>query len=240
MERGIGGRVIRLHDLANFSLLGFLLLSSSRGIAIEMKIYTRTGDSGTTGLFGGPRVAKDDHRIEAYGTVDELNAAIGCVRATIATSAMPTDGDSSQGAVAEKLGRLDQHLERVQQELFSIGAELASPDPDQFQLRVISEKHIESLEQWIDEAEADLQPLKQFILPGGSMPAAQLHLARCVCRRAERRVVSLADAVEAEAPIGASLIIYLNRLSDYLFVASRWANAIVGVPDHPWQKPTID
>lgn len=233
--RGIGGWVVGLHDQQKIKVTE--TVATNRGTTIEMKIYTRTGDSGTTGLFGGPRVAKDDHRIEAYGTVDELNAAIGCVRATIAECTNHREGESDDSATLAKLQRLDEHLERVQQELFSIGAELASPDPDQFQLRVISETHIQTLEKWIDEAEADLTPLKQFILPGGSLPAAQLHLARCVCRRAERRVVSLADAVESEAPIGAALIVYLNRLSDYLFVASRWANRMLDVADQPWQKP---
>lgn len=212
-----------------------------------MKIYTRTGDSGTTGLFGGPRVAKDDHRIEAYGTVDELNASLGLVRSTLAADASmraanaPDDSgnatDAGSVSVADRLGRLDDHLQTVQHELFSIGAELASPDPDEFQLRVIGQAHIDRLESWIDEAESDLTPLKQFILPGGTSLAAHLHLARAICRRAERRVITLADSVESEAPIGQPVIVYLNRLSDYLFVASRWANWMLGQTDHPWIKP---
>ena len=202
-----------------------------------MKIYTRTGDSGTTGLFGGPRVAKDDHRIEAYGTVDELNAALGIVRASIETVLATPEAIQDSESNQPRLRRLDDHLETVQHELFSIGAELASPNPDEFNLRVIGDVHVKKLESWIDEAESDLAPLKQFILPGGSHTAAQLHLSRAICRRAERRVISLADSVESEAAIGQSLIIYLNRLSDYLFVASRWANWMLQRDDQIWIKP---
>ncbi|SMP39430.1 ATP:cob(I)alamin adenosyltransferase [Neorhodopirellula lusitana] len=205
-----------------------------------MKIYTRTGDSGTTGLFGGPRVAKDDTRIETYGTVDELNAIFGCVRSSIAeatASNQLADGDSS---TAEKiLGALDAQIVQIQHELFSIGAELASPHPDQFDLRVIGDAHIVRMESWIDDAEARLPPLKQFILPGGSAVASQIHLARAVCRRAERRVITLADSVQSETPISNELIVYLNRLSDWLFVVSRDVNQSLDVPDQPWQKPPL-
>ncbi|MEO1615955.1 MAG: cob(I)yrinic acid a,c-diamide adenosyltransferase [Planctomycetota bacterium] len=186
-----------------------------------MKIYTRTGDAGSTGLFGGPRVAKDDVRIEAYGTVDELNAALGCVRSV-----------GAGGGVDETL---DRQLELVQRELFSIGAELATPDPDQFDLRVISTHHIARIESWIDEHEQGLEPLKQFILPGGTHAASILHLARAICRRAERRVVSLADQEGVE--ISDAVIVYLNRLSDYLFVLSREVNSQAGLADVPWKKP---
>ncbi|WDQ15495.1 cob(I)yrinic acid a,c-diamide adenosyltransferase [Rhodopirellula sp. P2] len=196
-----------------------------------MKIYTRTGDSGTTGLFGGPRVAKDDTRIEAYGTVDELNATLGQVRSALEQSA--ADASEAQRA----LGELDARLVQVQHELFSIGAELASPHPDQFDLRVIGNPHIERLEEWIDDAEQHLPPLKQFILPGGSILASHVHLSRAVCRRAERRVISLADAVQTETPISDTVIIYLNRLSDWLFVVSRLVNQILNVPDQIWEKP---
>ncbi len=186
-----------------------------------MKIYTRTGDAGSTGLFGGPRVSKDDARIEAYGTVDELNAALGCVRSVIAAGTFdPT---------------LDRQLEQVQHELFSIGAELASPDPDAHQLRVITTSHVARLESWIDEHEEGLAPLKQFILPGGTHAASILHLARAVCRRGERRVVTLADQDGVE--ISDAVIIYLNRLSDYLFVLSREANSQAGIADVPWKRP---
>ncbi|MEM6779601.1 MAG: cob(I)yrinic acid a,c-diamide adenosyltransferase [Planctomycetota bacterium] len=200
-----------------------------------MKIYTRTGDTGTTGLFGGPRVAKDDNRIEAYGTVDELNASLGLVRSCIARDQVTRiHGDDDRVA---GLDRLDDHLQQVQHELFSIGAELASPDPDEFNLRVISQQHIGRVETWIDEAESDLAPLTQFILPGGSLTASNLHLARAICRRAERRVISLSDDVEREAPISSEIIMYLNRLSDYLFVASRWSNWMVHMDDEPWVHP---
>ena len=196
-----------------------------------MKIYTRTGDSGTTGLFGGPRVAKDDTRIEAYGTVDELNATLGQVRSALKEPA----GQTSQAN--EGLSKLDARIAQVQHELFSIGAELASPHPDQFDLRVIGQAHIQRIEDWIDDAEQQLPPLKQFILPGGSVLASHVHLSRAVCRRAERRVISLADAVQTETPISDSVIIYLNRLSDWLFVVSRLVNQILNVPDQIWEKP---
>lgn len=205
-----------------------------------MKIYTRTGDSGTTGLFGGPRVAKDDSRIEAYGTVDELNATLGRVRSSLHVARQTWTGSkdaSAQTAADEKLASLDEHVVQIQHELFSIGAELASPHPDEFDLRVIGSDHIGRIEKWIDEAEQSLPPLKQFILPGGSDAAACLHFSRAVCRRAERRVISLADSVESETPISDNVIIYLNRLSDWLFVVSRWVNQVLDVPDQVWEKP---
>lgn len=186
-----------------------------------MKIYTRTGDAGSTGLFGGPRVAKDDVRIEAYGTVDELNAALGCVR--------------SVGAATGVDSTLDSQLEEIQRELFSIGAELATPEPDKHDLRIIGTKHVARMESWIDEHEQGLEPLKAFILPGGSHSASILHLARSICRRAERRVVTLADQEGAE--VSDAVIVYLNRLSDYLFVLSREVNSQAGIPDVPWQRP---
>lgn len=181
-----------------------------------MKIYTRTGDSGTTGLFGGPRVAKDDQRIEAYGTIDELNAVLGVIR----TGSIEDD--------------IDAELKWVQHHLFSIGAELASPDPDQHQLRIIGEQHATQLEQWIDSHEADLPPLRNFILPGGTPSAAHIHLARTLCRRAERRVVTLAN--HPDANISEVLIVFLNRLSDYLFVLSRAMNLRAGVEDVIWEQ----
>lgn len=182
-----------------------------------MKIYTKTGDTGSTGLFGGPRVSKDDDRIEAYGTVDELNAALGLVRA----SGLNSD--------------LDEQLSQLQSELFSIGAELATLDPDARGVRLIGSEHIARLEQWIDQHEATLEPLRHFILPTGSMAAAQLHLARAICRRAERRVVTLERCHEAS--VSDTLLIYLNRLSDLLFVLSRVANARQGVGEIRWVKP---
>ncbi len=183
-----------------------------------MKIYTRTGDAGSTGLFGGPRVSKDDDRIEAYGTVDELNAALGAARS------------------AKVSANIDCQLDQIQHELFSIGAELATPDPDQHGLRLIGSSHIARLEQWIDEHEAVLEPLKHFILPAGCPASTHLHLARGVCRRAERRVVTLVR--HHEANISEELMIYLNRLSDLLFVLSRVANHEAGVSETQWVRPS--
>jgi cob(I)alamin adenosyltransferase len=185
-----------------------------------MKIYTRTGDMGSTGLFGGPRVSKDDDRIEAYGTVDELNAALGAAR----SAGVPVD--------------IDGQIALFQSELFSMGAELASPDPDKHGLRLIGEKHVARLEKMIDDHEATLTPLSHFILPAGSAAASNLHLARSICRRAERRVVTLVR--RHEASVSESLLIYLNRLGDLLFVLSRVVNARAGVPEVLWVKPETE
>lgn len=200
-----------------------------------MKIYTRTGDNGTTGLFGGPRVSKDHARIEAYGTVDELNAFLGCIRCGLETAS----GESAGVENAEKrLRQFDDRFAIIQHELFSLGAELASPRPDDFHLRVIGAEHIERLESWIDDSENRLPPLKQFILPGGSLLAAQIHVARAVCRRSERRLITLAESADLETPISTDLIIYLNRLSDWLFVVARDVNRVLGCEDQPWEKPS--
>jgi cob(I)alamin adenosyltransferase len=179
-----------------------------------MKIYTKTGDAGETGLFAGPRVSKDHPRIDAYGEVDELNTVLGIVRA----SAPPDE--------------MDELLGRIQSELFSVGAELATPDPAAHGTDLIGPPQVEALERSIDWFEAQLTPLSQFILPGGTAAAATLHLARAVCRRAERKVVALTHA----APISPDVLRYLNRLSDLLFVLARFANAAAGRPDVPWQK----
>ncbi len=179
-----------------------------------MKIYTKTGDSGDTGLFGGPRVRKDAVRIEAFGTVDELNATLGVVRAEA-----PPD-------------EIDPLLERIQNQLFDVGSELATPDPAAHALATIGGGQIAGLEQAIDQYEARLVPLSEFILPGGTRAAAYLHLSRCTCRRAERLVVRLA----AEESISPSLVTYLNRLSDLLFVLARFANQSEGVADVAWKK----
>ncbi|HVW37843.1 MAG TPA: cob(I)yrinic acid a,c-diamide adenosyltransferase [Pirellulales bacterium] len=179
-----------------------------------MKIYTKTGDLGETGLFGGPRVRKDHLRIEAYGSVDELNAVLGVVR--------------SHSPPAE----IDGLLAKIQNSLFDVGAELASPDPARMGVPVVGAGHIEALERAIDQYEAGLPPLKAFILPGGGQAASQMHLARTVCRRAERRLVSLAAA----ETISGALMIYLNRLSDLLFVLARELNRQSGQGDVPWRK----
>jgi cob(I)alamin adenosyltransferase len=184
-----------------------------------MKIYTKTGDDGETGLFGGTRVPKDHLRIEAYGTVDELNSVVGIVR-------LHVRGDD----VACRA--LDAELERVQNELFDLGAALATPDPIKFGITGVTDDSIALLERSMDRFDADLEPLKQFILPGGATAAAYLHLARTVCRRAERLTVALARQSDI-APTG---VVYLNRLSDWFFVAARWINKQVGEPDVPWKK----
>jgi cob(I)alamin adenosyltransferase len=181
-----------------------------------MKIYTRTGDLGETGLFRGPRLGKDAARIEAIGAVDELNAVLGLVRA--------------EPASAELL----ELLARLQAELFEVGAELATIDPAAKGTRTIGPEHVQALEAQIDRWEQTLPPLKQFILPAGVRPAALLHLARAVCRRAERRLVRLIRT----SPDGISLVLlsYLNRLGDLLFVLARAANHQAGQAEVLWEK----
>jgi len=179
-----------------------------------MKIYTRTGDRGDTSLFGGQRVPKDALRIEAYGTVDELNSVLGIVRA-----------DNAEPA-------LDATLQRIQDELFVLGADLATPRSlEKKGVRRIAHTEADRLEQEIDRFEADLKPLKSFILPGGSPVAARMHFARTVCRRAERIVVRLSRNED----IGDDITIYLNRLSDLLFVLARYANHAARVPEVKWK-----
>ena len=177
-----------------------------------MKVYTKTGDDGTTGLFGGDRVRKDHARIEAYGTVDEANGFVGMARCE-----GPND-------------RLTAMLERIQGDLFVVGADLATPAGAKPSVPRVSSVEITALENDIDSMEEDLSPLKSFVLPGGTRRAAALHAARTVCRRAERGVVT-AMAIETIDP---QVAIYLNRLSDFLFVAARWANHTEGVEDTPW------
>lgn len=181
-----------------------------------MKIYTKTGDTGQTGLYAGPRVRKDDPRIEAYGAVDELNATLGVCRC----ETMPAE--------------IDDLLAKIQNTLFDLGAELATPNPKDRGTELITPAQIELLEKAIDHFEAGLAPLKTFILPGGTRAAALLHLARTICRRAERRTVTLAD--QPGANVSTQTIIYLNRLGDLLFVLARSANASVNVGDVAWRK----
>jgi cob(I)alamin adenosyltransferase len=179
-----------------------------------VKIYTRTGDRGETGLFDGTRVPKSDARVDAYGEVDELNALVGVVRAG------RPDAD------------IDEALGRLQRDLFALGARLADPAEriaDRVRKASLTTEDVTQLETWIDRFEADLPPLRRFILPGGSAPGATLHLARTVCRRAERRIVGLGpDAVD---PV---LVAYVNRLSDLLFVMARLVNKRAGVPESEW------
>jgi cob(I)alamin adenosyltransferase len=179
-----------------------------------MKIYTKTGDDGQTGLFGGERVSKSDARVDAYGSVDETNAALGVARA----AGLSPDVDAT--------------LERIQAELFVLGAELATPAGHRSRLRLplLAAEHVSALETEIDRLEAVLPPLTSFVLPAGSPAASALHLARTVCRRAERGVV----AVQSTAEVRAELVVYLNRLSDLLFVMARHQNQHAGVPDVAW------
>ncbi len=177
-----------------------------------MKIYTRTGDDGTTGLFGGGRVSKASARIECYGTVDELNSIIGLAR--------------SQGCSPEG----ERYLHNLQNTLFVLGADLATPRNAKAVIDRIEEQHATELETWIDELDAQLEPLKTFVLPGGTQAASGIHLARTVCRRAERLCV----AAHEEEDLGDAVVHFLNRLSDFLFMLARWENQAAGIPDTPW------
>jgi cob(I)alamin adenosyltransferase len=181
-----------------------------------MKIYTRTGDEGDTGLFGGGRVPKDHPRVSAYGDVDELNSSVGLVRA------------------AADQSFFDELLEAIQRDLFSIGGHLATPDPERVRKALekasLSPARISEFEQIMDEADNTLPPLRAFVLPAGTRIAAALHVARTVCRRAERSVVHLAHT-EAVPQL---FLTYLNRLSDLLFILARVANLRDGVADSTW------
>ena len=182
-----------------------------------MRIYTRTGDAGDTGLFGGGRVGKDHPRVEAYGDVDELNAALGLARSI------------------ELMPRIDEVLVPLQKDLFAIGAILATPDlarmREQLVKARIDDERIAELERAIAAGEAELEPLKAFIIPGGTPKSAALHVARTVCRRAERKVVHLRHDVPE---IPTLVVRYLNRLSDLLFVLARVANRRAGAGEVTW------
>jgi cob(I)alamin adenosyltransferase len=181
-----------------------------------VKIYTKTGDTGETALFGGGRVAKTHPRVEAYGDVDELNAAIGLARSI------------------EMMPRIDEVLVPLQRDLFAIGALLATPDREKMKRHLekarIDDGRIAELEHAIDDCDRELEPLKAFIIPGGTPKSAALHVARTVCRRAERRVVALVPGEE----IPAIVIVYLNRLSDLLFTLARVANHRAGAGEVTW------
>ncbi len=195
------------------------------------KIYTRTGDDGDTGLFDGSRVRKNDLRVEAYGTVDELNAQLGVVIAAIRGCL----GNAAGSEIAtDPRRRLMERLTRIQHQLFTLGAELATPgEKNRERMPRTTAADCTILEGWIDEATAAVKPLRAFVLPGGDALAAQLHVCRTVCRRAERAIIA-ADAVQ---PVARAIVIYVNRLSDLFFTWARLANEIAGVADVEWQKP---
>jgi cob(I)alamin adenosyltransferase len=186
------------------------------------RIYTRTGDAGQTGLAGGQRIAKDDLRIDCYGTVDELNAFIGLARVRV----------EELGRGAERLATFSGTLKRVQHELFNLGSILATLPQDVHPKQPrITPAEVERLEREIDRANEDLQPLRSFVLPGGTRLDAELHVCRTVCRRAERLLVRLAR----EQSVPAEALQYLNRLSDALFVWSRWVNLALGATETLWE-----
>jgi cob(I)alamin adenosyltransferase len=184
--------------------------------SMTLKIYTKTGDAGSTGLFGGGRVDKDHPRVEAYGDVDELNAALGLARAI------------------ELMPRIDEVIVPLQRDLFAIGALLATPDQEKMHQQLakarIDDERIAELERAIDGCDRELEPLRSFILPGGTPKAAALHVARTICRRAERRIVSLQRDVELPPLV----VIYMNRLSDLLFMLARVANQRAGAGEVTW------
>lgn len=185
---------------------------------LVVRIYTRSGDDGKTSLVFGRRIGKDSLRVDTYGTVDEANSAVGAAVALL------------RGRSAGNWGDVIAALERVQRELFDVGRELATPE-EKREGSFVTDEHVLGLEKHIDRWEDELPPLTRFILPGGDPAAAMLHLARTICRRAERRVVALAQ----EEPVADSVRRYLNRLSDFLFVAARVVNHRLGV-----QEPAVD
>ncbi|MFK7734668.1 MAG: cob(I)yrinic acid a,c-diamide adenosyltransferase [Pirellulaceae bacterium] len=195
-----------------------------------MKIYTKTGDNGTTGLFAGPRVLKSHPRISAYGTIDELNAVLGVIAAEHHVNGSGYEDDLDK--------ELSQLLERIQSDLFSIGAQLATPEPQSHGMCLLAPERTTELESYLDRLEAILPPLSSFVLPGGTPASARLHLARTVCRRAERDVVAFAVEDEpASTQPSEQVIVYLNRLSDLLFMMARRANQVAGIADKPWKSP---
>ncbi|MFC2085266.1 cob(I)yrinic acid a,c-diamide adenosyltransferase [Bacteroidota bacterium] len=181
-----------------------------------MKIYTKTGDKGETSLLGGNRISKDHKRIDSYGSVDELNAVIGLARTEVLSD------------------QVEQSLKKIQNNLFIVGADLASPldNINSKKIERVNDLMISDLERLIDDFDEKLNELKNFILPGGTKSASLLHLARTICRRTERELVKLSKSVD----IGDKLIVYLNRLSDLLFVLARYENLVNDTPDEFWNK----
>lgn len=182
------------------------------------RVYTKGGDKGQTSLVGGERVSKAAPRVECYGAVDELNAALGLVRTSL-------DGSAAAGTLLPIIGR-------IQNELFNLGAELATPDPERrARSPRIEARHVTALEEEIDALNEDLPELRSFVLPGGGWTSSYLHLARTICRRAERLVVAVGDGED----LGEHALVYLNRLSDALFVFGRWAALVEGGTEPLWQ-----
>ncbi|MDA0375661.1 MAG: cob(I)yrinic acid a,c-diamide adenosyltransferase [Planctomycetota bacterium] len=189
------------------------------------RVYTRTGDKGSTRLVGGQELAKNAPRIEAYGTVDELNAVLGVARTFCEQSPGP----------AEAVAEVSKILKAVQNDLFSVGADLATQPADRWEgMYRVGEADVARLESWCDRLNGDLPPLEEFVIPGGGPVGAFLHQARTVCRRSERRLVAL---MEIESEVGDGCLVYLNRLSDLLFVLSRWAAKALGEPEYQWEQP---
>jgi cob(I)alamin adenosyltransferase len=186
------------------------------------RVYTRTGDSGTTGLVGGERVGKDSRRVECYGALDELNAVLGMARSLNAETAPAPVRDG-----------LEAILRRLQNELFDLGSELATPPEAEYAgMYKASADDVAALEHLMDECQAELEPLKSFVLPGGGVVSAVLHQARTVCRRAEREIIRLTR----EEPVGEHVVPYVNRLSDLLFVLSRWVGVQRGEREYLWER----
>ncbi len=194
------------------------------------RIYTRTGDDGTTGLVGGQRIKKNALRIEAYGTVDELSSVLGLARTALAEVAR-----EPASARRERAAQLDAWLAWTQDVLFNLGSDLATLPADRWAaMPLVTADDTAALERAIDLAQRDLPPLANFILPGGAYPGAFLHQARTIARRAERLLVTLSS----EEPLSAEVMCYVNRLSDALFVWSRWINHGLGQPEHLWNAKT--
>ena len=188
------------------------------------KVYTRGGDKGQTSLADGSRVEKNHMRIETYGTVDELNAVIGIVRTYL------NDSEASKSSII----LLDNMLYKIQNDLFNVGADLATPVSKRWpNMILVNTDDITQLENWIDELNDALPPLKEFILPGGGYVGAFFHQARTICRRAERRCI---DLMQSDPEVDSTCMQYLNRLSDYLFVAGRWAAKELGEKEFFWQR----
>lgn len=203
---GCGSEIVTIHELFR------PLTRRARGYHVVMKLYTKRGDDGHTDLIGGVRVSKNHLRVSAYGAVDELNATIGLALADC------------------EIDEVNRVLITVQCRLFDLGADLATPSPDKVPSSRLHADHVAELEQQIDSASGQVDPLRNFILPGGTTLAARLHVARTVCRRAERDVVAIAEP-ETLDPLAT---VYLNRLADLLFALARLANAKAGVADVPW------